>query len=185
MTVVKAERLAAADILPGPSPVPVKTNSAALIESIRQALLGSIISCYAQGLALIEAAGRELDWQIELHTVAGLWRAGCIIRADLLARVMTAYQSPEQPGNLLCNTEFTELLATIQPGWRETAALAIAGGIPVPGLLSALAYFDGLRQPRSAANLIQAQRDYFGAHTYERTDRSGIFHTEWSHPFNK
>ena len=180
LSALKAERLAAAEILPGPSPVPLKTDSAAFIESIRQALLGSIISCYAQGLALIEAAGRELDWQIELATVAGLWRAGCIIRADLLARVMTAYQTPGQSGNLLCTSGFAQLLATIQPGWRETAALAVTGGIPVPGLLSALAYFDGLRQPRSAANLIQAQRDYFGAHTYERTDRNGVFHTEWS-----
>ena len=147
-------------------------------------------SSYAQGLDMLQAAGAQYGWSLDLGTIASLWRNGCIIRADLLDTIMKAYggrdtdRHPEpgtvaegQPLNLLFAPEFTEAIAHAVPAWRRVVSRAVAAGVPVPVFSSALAYYDGLRQERLPAALTQGLRDYFGAHTYRRTDREGAFHT--------
>lgn len=176
---LKEQRVTASTVLSGPTTLPTPSDREVFIEAMRQALLGSIVVAYAQGMALIEAVGIERAWSVNLKAVAAIWRAGCIIRADLLDDVMRVYDGSEKPVNLMCTPAFANLLAATQDGWRHTVALAVQCGIPVPGLSSALAYYDGTRSARLGANLIQAQRDCFGAHTYERTDRPGTFHTHW------
>jgi len=175
----REERVAAARVVAGPPARPPLEDREAFVEDVRQALLGATIVTYAQGLAVIGAASEDRNWSIDLADVAAIWRAGCVIRARLLDEVMRACRAPGEPRNLICAPAFAALLASAQGGWRRAAGEAIGRGIPVPGLSSALAYFDGYRSPRPWANMIQAQRDYFGAHTYERTDREGSFHTEW------
>lgn len=179
LAALKDERVAAAGVIAGPAPQPAVADREALVEDLRNALLGGTIAAYAQGLAAIGAASAERGWNIDLAGVAAIWRAGCVIRAGLLDGVMRAFRDEGAPGNLLCAPAFAEMLATAQGGWRRALCTAIERGIPVPGLSSALAYFDGYRSPRLPANMIQAQRDCFGAHTYERTDREGSFHTQW------
>ncbi|MCB1759897.1 MAG: NADP-dependent phosphogluconate dehydrogenase [Gammaproteobacteria bacterium] len=176
---LKEQRVTAAKVLSGPAAHSLSADRDASVEAIRQALLGTILVTYAQGLAVVEATGTARGWTIELGTVAAIWRSGCIIRADLLDQVMRAYGGPEKPINLMCAPAFANLLATTQEGWRNMVAAAVQRGIPVPGISSSLAYYDGYRSPRLWANLIQAQRDCFGAHTYERIDRPGTFHTRW------
>lgn len=178
---LKDERLAAAAALPGTQTSPLIEDKAAFINSIYQALLGAVIATYAQGLSVIEAAGRQQNWDINMAKIAAIWRDGCVIRARLLDDVMHSYGNDNAPLNLMCAPHFARMLLDSQSGWRETVVMAVQHGIPVPGLISALSYFDAYRNPRLSANMIQAQRDYFGAHTYERTDRPGSFHTEWSH----
>ncbi|MCP5416483.1 MAG: NADP-dependent phosphogluconate dehydrogenase [Chromatiaceae bacterium] len=175
----KAERLSAAEVIPGPEQQPSSEKIPGLVDELRDALLGATVATYAQGLAVIAAASQEHGWAIDLATVAAIWRAGCIIRSSLLDDIMRAQQSDTSLDNLMCARRFTKILAKTQRGWRNTVCRAVQHGVPVPALASALTYLDGYRSARLPANLIQAQRDYFGAHTYQRTDRPGVFHTNW------
>ena len=165
----------------------------AFVEDVRQALFASKLVAYAQGLDMLSAAAIEYGWALDLGTIASLWRDGCIIRADLLDVIMKAFggrdtsRHPEpgtraegQPLNLLFAPEFAQAMAEALPAWRRVVGAAVAAGVPVPVFSSALAYYDGLRADRLPAALIQGQRDFFGAHTYRRTDRDGSFHTLWS-----
>ena len=156
-------------------------SSGQLTDGLRQALLVSVLVAYAEGFSLIEAANNEWEWDIPLSRVGQTWQAGCIIRSALLGPITATYRtSPDLP-HLLLSPQFKQLVADSEKGWRNTVEEAIKIGIPVPAFSTALAYFDSLRSRKLPANLIQAQRDYFGAHTYERTDRprDTFFHTDW------
>jgi 6-phosphogluconate dehydrogenase len=178
LSALKDERLVAAELLTGPGHQTIG-NKEDFVGAVKDALLGSIIASYAQGLAVISAASAEHHWQVDIATVASIWRAGCIIRADLLDTITSAYRQSGQPLNLMCASGISNLLQKAQHGWRKTLVTAIESGIPVPAISSALAYYDSYRSPRLWANMIQAQRDYFGAHTYQRVDREGVFHSQW------
>ncbi|HXG24043.1 MAG TPA: hypothetical protein VNJ09_05755, partial [Chthonomonadales bacterium] len=154
-------------------------NQAAFIEAIRQALYASKVVAYAQGFELILAAGKEYGWNLHPDEIATIWRGGCIIRARFLNRIREAYQENPNLSNLLLAPYFTEAVRSAQESWRWVIAEAVRLGIPVPAFSSALAYYDGYRRERLPANLIQAQRDLFGAHTYERVDKPGSFHSRW------
>jgi 6-phosphogluconate dehydrogenase len=173
----KEERVAAAAVLSGPTAAPIEVSES----DIEDALYGSKIVSYAQGFMLLAAASSEYGWSLDLSTIAPLWREGCIIRAAFLDNITAAYRRDPGLVNLMIDPFFAEALARSQNGWRRTVAAAAMAGIPVPAYASALAFYDSYRAARLPANLIQAQRDYFGAHTYERVDRpSGeFFHTEW------
>lgn len=146
---------------------------------VEQALYASKVIAYAQGWDLIRAGGEEYGWDIDPGAMAAIWRAGCIIRAAFLDRIRAAYaQTPRLP-TLLADPEFGRELGTAQDAWRTTVSEAVRRGVPVPGMAGALAYYDGLRADRLPAALTQAQRDFFGAHTYRRVDRAGVFHTRW------
>ena len=149
------------------------------VEDVRRALFASKLVAYAQGMDLLTRAGKEYGWDLKLDTIASLWRAGCIIRAELLGDIMAAY-ADEAPANMLLAPAFKNLMEELVPSWRRVVAKATALGIPVPVFASALSYYDGLRRDRLPASLIQGQRDFFGAHTYGRIDEEGAFHTLWS-----
>jgi len=149
------------------------------IEAIRQALYASKICSYAQGFVQLEAAAREFGWDLNYGNISLLWRGGCIIRARFLEDIKRAFDKNAQLENLLLDDFFAAAIRKAEPGWRHVVATAVELGLPVPGFTAALSYFDGYRSPRLPANLLQAQRDYFGAHTYQRTDREGAFHTDW------
>jgi 6-phosphogluconate dehydrogenase len=178
VSAVRAERAAAARVLAGPE-LPFTGERKAFIEKIRCALLAAKICAYAQGFALLAAADREYSWDLSFGTIAGLWRAGCIIRARLLEDIRGAYARHPQLVNLLIDESFAGVMAQCQQDLREVVAAAALHGAAAPAFMSALAYYDAYRSPRLPANLLQAQRDYFGAHTYQRTDRVGKFHTRW------
>ena len=180
VSAVKAERVAAARILAGPS-VTFGGNKKEFIEMIRQALFLSKICSYAQGFQLISAASDAYGWDINPGTVSLLWRGGCIIRAQFLGKIKAAYDKKPELQNLLLDDYFKTAVEKGQQSWRRVIAVAVEHGIPVPAFGSALAYYDSYRRERLPANLLQAQRDYFGAHTYERLDkpRGEFFHTEW------
>ena len=180
VSAVKAERVAAARILSGPS-VTFSGNKKEFIEMIRQALFLSKICSYAQGFQLISAASDAYGWDINPGTVSLLWRGGCIIRAQFLGKIKAAYDKKPELQNLLLDDYFKTAVEKGQQSWRRVIAVAVEHGIPVPAFGSALAYYDSYRRERLPANLLQAQRDYFGAHTYERIDkpRGEFFHTEW------
>ncbi|HEX6111928.1 MAG TPA: NADP-dependent phosphogluconate dehydrogenase [Geminicoccaceae bacterium] len=175
----KDERVRAATRLAGPAAARDRTRSVDL-GALRQALLAAKIAAYAQGFAVMAAASMEHRWGLDLGTVASIWRGGCIIRARFLDRIREAYARDAMLANLMLDPYFAAVLADGQAGLREAAVLAARGGIAAPALGAALAYYDGYRSARLPANLIQAQRDYFGAHTYERIDRPGSFHSDWS-----
>jgi 6-phosphogluconate dehydrogenase len=146
---------------------------------VRRALYMSKICSYAQGFAQMKAASDEYNWNLQYGNIAMIFRGGCIIRAQFLQKIKEAYdRDPELP-NLLLDPYFKEIVENYQEALREIIAIAVMRGIPVPAFSSALAYYDSYRMETLPANLIQAQRDYFGAHTYERVDKEGIFHTEW------
>ena len=151
-------------------------------DDIEQALYASKIISYAQGFRLLDSASREHDWDLDLGTIASIWRAGCIIRADFLEDIMSAYRGDPKLADLAEDGFFASALDQAQESWRKVIAGAVTAGIPVPAYSSALAYFDGNRSERLPANLIQAQRDYFGAHTFERVDhpRGEFFHHDWT-----
>lgn len=176
---LKEERVEASAVMSGPDQAPKTWEGEDPVESIRQALLGAVVATYAQGLAVIKAGGQERGWAVDLSVIAGIWRDGCVIRSGLLDVIARSYKDRKSPRNLMCAPHFASLLAANQAGWRRTICEAVAQGVPVPGLSSALSYYDGYRSERLSANMIQAQRDYFGAHTYERFDRPGTFHTKW------
>ena len=152
------------------------------VEDVRKALYASKLVAYAQGLDMLVSAADEYGWDLDLKSIASLWRAGCIIRADLLDTIMKAYDAaPEdRPQNLLLAEEFTEAINECLPSWRRVVAAAATYGVPAPVFSSSLSYYDSLRRDRLPAALIQGQRDYFGAHTYQRVDKEGTFHTLWS-----
>ncbi|KAK1314131.1 6-phosphogluconate dehydrogenase, decarboxylating 3 [Acorus calamus] len=162
------------DILTSP---PV--NKEKLIHDVRQALYASKICSYAQGMNLIRAKSNEKGWDLKLGELARIWKGGCIIRAIFLDRIKKAYDRNPELSNLLVDPEFATEIIERQSAWRRVVCLAINSGISTPGMSTSLAYFDTYRRERLPANLVQSQRDYFGAHTYERTDVPGSFHTEW------
>ncbi|WP_415853952.1 NADP-dependent phosphogluconate dehydrogenase [Sinomonas sp. G460-2] len=149
------------------------------VEDVRQALYASKLVSYAQGLDMLSSAAKEYGWDLKLDEIASLWRAGCIIRAELLKDIMEAYKGGEKPANLLFAPAFVESVGAAVPAWRRVVATAVQLGIPVPVFSSSLAYYDGLRRKRLPAAVIQGQRDLFGAHTYQRVDVEGTFHTLW------
>ncbi len=178
ISAVKEERIAAAKILSGPESK-YEGNREKFIEAIRQALYASKICSYAQGFALMKAAGEEYDWNLHLGEIAMIWRGGCIIRARFLHRIKEAFDRNAGLPNLLLDAYFKDIVEKSQGAWRLVVSTAATLGIPVPAFSSALSYYDSYRRERLSANLIQAQRDYFGAHTYRRVDKEGVFHSEW------
>lgn len=178
ISALKNERVAASQVLTGPA-APSAIDKEAFVEEVRQALYASKICSYAQGFALLSRAAAEYGWELDLGTIASLWRGGCIIRAQFLDRIREAYHSVKDLRNLLLAPYFRDVVTRSQASWRRVVALAANAGLPVPGLSSALNYYDLYRHERLPANLLQAQRDYFGAHTYRRIDKEGVFHTEW------
>jgi 6-phosphogluconate dehydrogenase len=176
---LKAQRVTASQVIHGPRPE-YHGNRQKLIESARQALYASKITSYAQGLGLLRIASDEYGYDLQPGEIAKIWRAGCIIRASLLGDIMGAYQ--REPGlvNLLLDNAFREAVEERQEAWRFVVQSAVEMGIPVLALSASLAYFDAYRSERLPANLTQAQRDYFGAHAYRRTDKDGTFHTQWT-----
>jgi 6-phosphogluconate dehydrogenase len=155
-------------------------NPDQFVEDVRQALYASKVVAYSQGFDQIAAASAEYDWNIDRGAMARIWRGGCIIRARFLNRITEAYErNPDLP-LLLADDYFTEALSNSVAAWRRVVAGAAENGIPTPAFSSSLAYYDGIRAERLPAALIQAQRDFFGAHTYHRVDNDGSFHTEWS-----
>ena len=175
----KQDRVEAARILPQPKASKFTGDRAQLIEAVRAALYASKIVSYAQGMELLGAAGAEYKWNLNFGDIATIWRGGCIIRAKFLNRIVEAYERNPSLKNLLLDQYFTDIIAKTQENWRVAVCTAIQHGVAVPAFAASLEYFDSYRQPRLSANLLQAQRDFFGAHTYERTDKPGSFHTEW------
>ncbi|WP_228992012.1 NADP-dependent phosphogluconate dehydrogenase [Streptomyces sp. DH8] len=170
----------AARDLPGPVRKPLDgPAAAAFADQVEQALYASKIVSYTQGFHQIRAGSEEYGWNVDLGSVAAVWRAGCIIRAAFLDRIRAAYASRPELVSLLSDREFEQEISAAQDGWRAVVAEAVRQGVPTPGLAAALSYYDGLRADRLPAALTQGQRDCFGAHTYRRTDREGSFHTLW------
>lgn len=179
ISAMKTERVAASKVLPAPTVAPLTEDKQALIEKIRQALYFSKIMSYAQGFEQMRVASDNYDWSLNYGEIAKIWRAGCIIRARFLQKITDAFDRQADLNNLLLDDYFLDITKNYQSAVRDVAALAIQQGVPAPGLTAAITYFDSYRAEVLPANLIQAQRDYFGAHTYERTDREGIFHYTW------
>jgi 6-phosphogluconate dehydrogenase len=175
----KEERVRAAGVLKGPSPVRKANGQRKLVDAVRDALYASKICSYAQGLSLLRAASREYGYDLNLSAIARIWRAGCIIRATLLNDIMNAFAADPALPNLLLDAKFGGAVAEAQDGWRSALMTAIELGVPMPAMSASLAYYDSYRSERLPANLIQAQRDFFGAHTFERIDKPGSFHAAW------
>ncbi len=176
----KSAQRAAASALPGPSTPPVVTDTVAFVEDVRQALYASKIIAYSQGFDAIVAGAEQYGWDIKKGEIAKIWRGGCIIRAAFLNRITEAYAENPALVALVTAPYFTEAVARTQDAWRRVVAGAAQSGVPTPAFSSSLAYYDGLRAPRLPAALVQGQRDFFGAHTYQRVDKPGTFHTLWS-----
>src|SRR5439155_19534400 len=172
-------RVAASKILPQPRVRKFRGNRSRFVEMVRDALYASKIISYAQGMELLRAASKVYDWNLDLSDIATIWRGGCIIRARFLNRIVEAYQRDPALHNLLLDRYFTRAIRKAQRGWRVVVSTAIKHGVPVPAFSASLAYCDSYRSARLPANLLQAQRDFLGAHTYDRVDKPGVFHTEW------
>src|SRR5215467_693883 len=181
LSAMKDDRVAASKILQGPK-FKFDGDRKAFIEDIRQALLASKIVSYAQGFMLLREAAKEYHWNLNYGAIAMVWRAGCIIRSVFLGNIKAAFDRKPDLGSLLLDDFFKDLIERCQPSWRRVVAKAVEAGVPAPAFTTALAFFDGYRSGRLPANLLQAQRDYFGAHTYERVDqpRGKFFHTNWT-----
>ena len=175
----KEERAASSKILPQPKARKFKGDRTRLVDAVRSALYASKIVSYAQGMELLRAASTEYKWDLNLSDIATIWRGGCIIRAKFLNRIVEAYQRDPALHNLLLDRYFTKIIRKAQRNWRVAVSTAVKHGVAAPAFSASLAYFDSYRQARLPANLLQAQRDFFGAHTYERIDKPGVFHTEW------
>ncbi|MGD9722779.1 MAG: decarboxylating NADP(+)-dependent phosphogluconate dehydrogenase [Pirellulales bacterium] len=178
LSAMKEARLRASKILRGPV-AQYDGDPHAFVDATREALYASKICSYAQGFVQLEAAAKEHDWPLDYGAIALLWRGGCIIRARFLDRIKEAFDADRKLENLLLAPYFTNVVERAQSAWRNVVATAMHLGIPVPAFAAALSYYDGYRQARLPANLLQAQRDYFGAHTYQRTDKPGVFHSDW------
>lgn len=174
----KTARVKASKVFPPPTGK-YTGDKAKFIEAVKHALYASKICSYAQGFVQLEAAARELNWELNYGNVSLLWRGGCIIRARFLEDIKRAFDKNPKLENLLLDDFFAKAIREAEPAWRHVVATAVELGLPVPGFAAALTYFDGYRRDRLPANLLQAQRDYFGAHTYQRIDKSGTFHTDW------
>jgi len=181
LSAMKDDRVLASSILAGPK-FKFDSDRDAFIEDIRQALLASKIVSYAQGFMLLREAAKEYKWNLNYGGIALVWRAGCIIRSAFLGKIKEAFDRNPSLTNLLLDTYFHDVIERCQPSWRRVVAKAVEAGVPVPAFTTALSFFDGYRSARLPANLLQAQRDYFGAHTYERIDRprGQFFHTNWT-----
>jgi 6-phosphogluconate dehydrogenase len=181
LSAIKEERVAASGILAGPG---TKFTGAKkkFVEDIRQALLAAKIVSYTQGYMLMREAAKEYGWNLNYGGIALMWRGGCIIRSVFLGSIKEAFDKNPALSNLLLDDYFKNVIERCQPSWRRVVAKAVQLGVPVPTLSTALAFYDGYRSARLPANLLQAQRDYFGAHTYERIDRprGQFFHTNWT-----
>ncbi len=182
LSALKEERVKASAILEGPSPVRFEGDKAAFLEDLRKALFASKVVSYAQGYSLMRAAAKEYGWDLNYGGIALLWRGGCIIRSVFLGKIKEAFDKDPSLANILLDPYFKDKLAGAQTGWRKVVSQAVMDGVPAPCMTAALEYYDGYRTARLPANLLQAQRDYFGAHTYERTDRprGEFFHTNWT-----
>ncbi|RKQ96975.1 6-phosphogluconate dehydrogenase (decarboxylating) [Kushneria sinocarnis] len=176
---LKDERVAASKVLTGPEQKPLGSDEKAFIESVRKALYLSKIASYAQGFAQMRAASEAHDWNLNYGEIAKLFRAGCIIRARFLQKITDAYQNNPELDNLLMDPYFADIADRYQQALRDVVSHAVQNGVPAPTFSSAIAYYDSYRSETLPANLIQAQRDFFGAHTYKRIDEEGTFHTEW------
>jgi 6-phosphogluconate dehydrogenase len=175
----KDERVASSKILPQPKPKKFNGDRKQLIDAVRNALYASKIVSYAQGMELLGAASIQYNWDLNFGDIATIWRGGCIIRAKFLNRIVEAYQRDRNLHNLLLDSYFTDIIEKTQDNWRVAVSTAVEHGVAVPAFSASLGYFDSYRSARLPSNLLQAQRDYFGAHTYERVDKPGVFHTEW------
>ncbi|MDQ6860742.1 MAG: NADP-dependent phosphogluconate dehydrogenase [Verrucomicrobiota bacterium] len=185
----KDERVAASKILPQPDLPKFTGDRKQLIQAVHDALYASKIVSYAQGMELLGAASIAYKWNLNFGDIATIWRGGCIIRAKFLNRIVEAYERDRELHNLLLDSFFCDVIAKTQHNWRIAVSAAIEHGVAVPAFSASLAYFDSYRSARLPSNLLQAQRDFFGAHTYERVDKPGVFHTEWmeaeTHPEEK
>jgi 6-phosphogluconate dehydrogenase len=181
LSAIKEERVAASKVLRGPKR-PFKGDQIRFVEDVRQGLYASKICSYAQGFQMMRAAAAEYNWNLNYGGIALMWRGGCIIRSQFLGRIKQAFGKKKEVVNLLLVPYFRSALRKAQTAWRRVITQALKLGVPVPAFGSALAYYDGYRSERLPANLLQAQRDYFGAHTYERVDkpRGEFFHTNWT-----
>ncbi|WP_321926079.1 NADP-dependent phosphogluconate dehydrogenase [Paraburkholderia guartelaensis] len=177
---LKTQRVAASKVLSGPDAKPFSGDRKAFIESVRRALYFSKVISYAQGFSQLRMASDEYKWDLQYGTIAKIFRAGCIIRARFLQKITDAYAKDPQLDNLLLDPYFRDIAANYQSALRDVVIQAVSAGVPVPAFSSAIAYFDGYRSERVPANLVQAQRDFFGAHTFERIDKPGSFHADWS-----
>jgi 6-phosphogluconate dehydrogenase len=179
ISAMKQERVEASKILKGPQTAAFSGDRQSFIESVRKALYASKICSYAQGFAQMRAASEHYGWNLEYGNIAMIFRGGCIIRAQFLQNIKDAYDRSPELKNLLLDSYFKGIVENYQQAWREVIAEAVKRGIPVPGFSSAISYYDSYRSERLPANLLQAQRDYFGAHTFQRVDKEGIFHFDW------
>jgi len=187
LSALKEERVKASKILPGPVVAEARNKFADLDKKkftkyVADALLASKFISYAQGYTMMRAAAAEYKWRLNYGAIALMWRGGCIIRSTFLGHIKGAFDKNPDLQNLLLDEWFKDRLAAAQEGWREVAAVAIRAGIPIPAIGTALSYYDGYRTERLPANLLQAQRDYFGAHTYEKVGepRGNFYHTNWT-----
>lgn len=181
ISAMKDERVAASQVLPNPEFDLGDVNKKELVEKIRRALYFSKIMSYAQGFEQLRVASENYDWNLNYGDMAKIWREGCIIRAQFLQKITDAYEKNPELKNLMLDDYFKKIVEEYQNDVRDIAALTIKAGVACPGFSSAITYYDQYRSAHLPANIIQAQRDYFGAHTYERTDREGIYHYEWYH----
>lgn len=179
LSAMKEERTLASKQLQGPVLVPFSGDKKEYIETVRQALYASVICAYTQGFALMKTASEEYGWKLNYESIAKIFRGGCIIRARLLEDIKSAFENEPQLNNLLLSKHFQDETGKCQFAWRTVVADGVVKGVPIPALSSALAYYDSYRSEQLPANLLQAQRDYFGSHRFERTDQEGSFHFEW------
>ncbi|ULO05448.1 NADP-dependent phosphogluconate dehydrogenase [Paenibacillus sp. 19GGS1-52] len=179
LSAMKDERVEASKVLNGPTNEPFQGDKAEFIENVRKALFASKIVSYAQGFAQLRVASDEYGWNLKYGELAKIWRGGCIIRSRFLQNITDAYANNAELKNLLLDPFFNDIMGSYQTAWRKVIASAVTLGVPVPGFASALAYYDSYRTARLPANLLQAQRDYFGAHTFKRVDKEGVFHHNW------
>ncbi|MDR2862344.1 MAG: NADP-dependent phosphogluconate dehydrogenase, partial [Puniceicoccales bacterium] len=184
LSAVKEERVAASKILKGPKAKKYTGDTKALVAAIHDALYSSKICSYAQGFQLMREAQKEYGWKLDFGKIAQIWRGGCIIRAAFLQKITEAYAANPKLANLLLDPYFNKTIQKAQANWRKVVSLAVENGISTPTFASALSYYDGYRAERLPANLLQGQRDYFGAHTYERVDqkRGKFYHIDWPLP---
>jgi 6-phosphogluconate dehydrogenase len=181
LSAIKEERVTASKVLSGPS-ARYDGDPQAFVDDVREALYASKIISYTQGYMLMRAAAGEYKWNLNYGGIALMWRGGCIIRSVFLGKIKEAFDRNPDLTNLLLAPYFKQAVEAAQAAWRRVVAVAVGLGIPIPAMSSALAFYDGYRHERLPANLLQAQRDYFGAHTYERVDRprGEFFHTDWT-----
>src|SRR5947199_5563598 len=175
----KEERVAASEILPQPQPKKFTGDRKKLVDAVRNALYASKIVSYAQGMELLGAASKQYNWDLNFGDIATIWRGGCIIRAKFLNCIVDAYKRDPSLHNLLLDSYFTDIIKNTQDNWRIAVATAVEQGVAVPAFSASLAYFDRYHSAVLPSNLLQAPRRFFGAHTYERVDKPGVFHTEW------